>query len=194
MTSEVQRPSVISWAVGRSKPSAISAAYIEPPLQPTATETSIPSRCSTFHNPSAAAHLTPPEPITRATGRRLLVLSLIQRTRSYGIGGRGCQQAPQIRHLHFRGPLSFFYDIWEEVRVGQPDWPVELRGNCNDPGMVNQNVDGVSRPDQVVHYDRAGLSYHTRERNSLSAIWRLKAERNYHIGAFADGYIHGQRV
>src|SRR5690606_4044326 len=41
-----------------------------PPLHPTTRSTSMPSRSSTRQRPSAAAHLTAPEPITTATRLR----------------------------------------------------------------------------------------------------------------------------
>src|SRR5215204_5087460 len=75
MTSGVQKLRVRLSAVCWSYPRAMTAAYRLPPLHPTATETSIPSRCNTRHTPRAAAHLTAPDPMTRAT-RLLLCISV----------------------------------------------------------------------------------------------------------------------
>ena len=46
-----------------------------PPLQPTAMSISIPSRLSTFHSPSAAAHFMLPEPTTTPMRGRVRVVT-----------------------------------------------------------------------------------------------------------------------
>jgi hypothetical protein len=66
VTSRVHIFSVDSVARSTDQPKAMSEAYIEPPEQPITMSTSICSRLKTFINPNAAAHLTLPEPITKA--------------------------------------------------------------------------------------------------------------------------------
>src|SRR3970282_2983264 len=58
---------VIAMLSSTSYPSAIVEANKLPPLHPTYILISILSRCKTFQSPSAAAHFTFPDPITRAT-------------------------------------------------------------------------------------------------------------------------------
>jgi hypothetical protein len=67
MISLVQNVLDISSTLSNSVPFAINAPYKLPPLQPTMLSTSIPSSFNTRHNPTTAAHLIPPEPITSAT-------------------------------------------------------------------------------------------------------------------------------
>src|SRR5699024_6035387 len=70
VSSGVHSSRVSRSQVSMSWPSAITDAYRLPPLQPTTMSMSMPSRCSTFHMPRAAAHCTLPEPMTRATRLR----------------------------------------------------------------------------------------------------------------------------
>src|SRR5690606_18326013 len=116
-----------------------------PPLQPTTMSAWMPSRSSTFHMPTAAAHLTPPEPTTSATRGRPGMA-----TAGVASGTRGLQRLADVWQLRFGRPLALLDDVRDLGRVEQPDGPAEVRHHRDDLGVVRQVVEGVVRAQQVV--------------------------------------------
>src|SRR5690606_41491070 len=102
-----------------------------PPLQPTQMSIGMPSRCSTFHMPTAAAHFMPPEPTTTASRGR-------PRGATCGVpgGSATCSGIRLLQHpvlvveLRLGGAHALLDHVRELVGVELSDHASEL---CNTP-------------------------------------------------------------